>query len=715
MVDEPTPQEQVSDVSVGMRSVVLLTDDRWPTHPGVCCWRASVHSAFTGHGLDVHEVAWSPLPPPVDDAADASAPAARTPSVPGVVLRWIWRAIRAIGYGIFRLVRRLARPFVRRLRALAKGLLARSGLRRAPGPVERAPISRATPEVRPDPRLTGLADARLVIAESPDAAIAAVHSGVPKPAVWLLAVPVERAAAGEPVPWAAELRQATPLIGGLLADSLDAAGILERVASPVRTVVFPPLASDRQCETCAGVEPEVLVSASPEPAGSVESSEPSRSSEFPETVPEHLALWRSLLAERAAGQVTRRDYSYAVARLLGEGGPWNEPSGEPWGSAKPASSWDEPEPAPDWSSEAQHAGVQALLGLVPSGEPLSESPIRARVFGFDMRFMTDLAGLLDDQPDLDVVIDEWRSAGAKNDGITENLARSAQVLVADWVRPNAIWLSETKRPDQRLIIRLHRFEIDTEYPRQVQLDAVDTVVYIAPHMGRRIQNELGWPAEKLLYVPNYLPAQRLDRPKLPGARFTLGMVGIIPGLKRFDLALDLLAAVRKEDPRFSLLIRSQMGWAHKPSWEKPRERHALQRAMERIEKDPLLRGAVVFDGFSRDIAAWYRKVGHILSLSDVEGSHTSLSEGMISGAVPVVRGWEGAAEAYGEQRLCESLDDAVKLVLQDADSETWQRRSAEAKQDAYERFDPDGVVAAWSDLLHGDFDRARTRFARYTL
>ncbi|GAB3407040.1 hypothetical protein [Flindersiella endophytica] len=651
------------------------------------------------------------------DGGDASAPAARTPSIPGVVLRWIWRAIRAIGYGVFRLIRRLVRPFVRRLRSLAKKVLVRSGLRRATGPVSRAPVSRTTLEVKPDPRLTGLADARLVIAESPDAAIAAVHSGVPKAAVWLLAVPVERAAAGEPVPWAADLRQATPLIGGLLADSLDAAGILERVvAGQVRTVVFPPLARDRQCETCTGVEPEARVSRPAQPSESSARGEPGESSgsfEFPETVPDHLALWRTLLAEQAAGQGTRRKYSYAAARLLGEAGPWDEPVRERWGSGATALGWDEP--APDWSADAQHAGVQTLLGLVPSGEPLSASPIRARVFGFDMRFMNDLAGLLDDQPDLDVMIDEWRSAGARNDGITENLARSAQVLVADWVRPNAIWLSETKRPDQRLIIRLHRFEIDTDYPRRVQLDAVDAVVYIAPHMGLRIQNELGWPASKLIYIPNYVAAQRLDRPKHAGARFTLGMVGIIPGLKRFDLALDLLAAVRKEDPRFSLLIRSQMGWAHKPSWEKPEERHELQRAMERIEKDPLLRGAVIFDGFSRDMGAWYRKAGHILSLSDVEGSHTSVSEGMLSGAVPVVRGWEGAAEAYGRQRLCDSLDDAVKLVLQDADADTWQRRSAEAKQDAYARFDPDGVVSAWSDLLHGDYDQARGRFARYEL
>lgn len=609
--------------------------------------------------------------------------------MPGVVLRFVGRAIRAVAYGIWRLTRRLARPFARPLRSYVRRLRAKR--RRAAAPDTHTPITRPTDEP-PDPRLVQLADARLVLTESAEAALAAVRSGVPRASVWLLAVPQERAAAGEPVPWAGELRDTAPLIGGLLADSMDAAGVLERVVGPVRTVVFPPLASERECPECKAEQPAPI-------------------DPHPKDVPGHLELWHGLMT----APVEPLPYSYPVARLRGDAGPWTAPKRLPWGGS---AAYDQiAEPPQEWTARAQLDGGRNLLSLLPPTETPDvgeNGPLRVRVFGFDMKFMRELAEALGEQPGLDVQIDEWPSAGARNNGITENLARSAHTLVAEWARPNAIWLSENKRPDQTLIVRLHRFEIDSYYPKHIKESAVDAVVYIAPLMGRRIRDELGWPVEKLVYVPNYTDIRRLDRPKHPGARFTLGMVSILPaGLKRFDLALDLLAAIRQTDPRFSLLVRSQMGWAHKPSWENPDERRGLQRSMERIEKDPLLRGAVVFDAFGRDMAGWLRKVGHILSLSDVEGSHTSLTEGMASGAVPVLRAWDGAAEAYGEHNLNDSLESAVEQVLSTVDPVVWQARSDQARRDVLERFDPAQVVAAWADLVHGDRDAAQARFGRF--
>lgn len=745
-------------------TVVLIRDERWPRDPGVCCWRANVQAAFTELGYKVLEIDWSPLPAS-PEPVDASAPAARPPSVPGVVVRFIGRAIRATGYALWRLARRLARPFIRRMGQVVRRALARRGqtiVRERP----RHPVTRPSSDGRPDPRLTGLTDARLVLAESPEIAIAAVHSGVPGRAVWLLAVPPERATPGEPVPWAADLREAAPMIGGLVADSLDAAGILERVTGTVRTVVFPPLAADRPCPHCEGAAAAESEQSGPDAAGAAGAAshdgEAARGSgggegrpaeerakpvdagastssvtagpterrpdetgaddgglwdDAPHTVPSALALWRELLAEQREGRAPVRPYSYAAARLLGTTGVWARVEREPWG----------PSPSPDtarqgaddavraWTAAAQRDGARELLRHTEWKAVVApeRGPRQVRIFGHDMKFMQELAELLDERPDLEVTIDEWRSAGVRNEGISENLLRTGQTLVAEWARPNAVWLSEVKRPDQMLIVRLHRFEIETEYPRQIRQEAVDAFVYIAPHMGRRIAAELGWPKEKLVYIPNYLPARRLDRPKYAGANFTLGMVGIVPGLKRFDLALDLLAEVRKTDPRFTLLVRSQTGWAHKPSWENPRERREAQRAMERIDKDPLLRGAVVFDAFGRDMAAWFRKVGHILSLSDVEGSHAALSEGMASGAVPVIRGWDGAAEAYGEHWLCDSLDAAVKQVLMCADEDHWRRRSAEAKREVNERFDPEKVVQAWVDLAHGHLEAAREHFAAW--
>ncbi len=83
------------------------------------------------------------------------------------------------------------------------------------------------------------------------------------------------------------------------------------------------------------------------------------------------------------------------------------------------------------------------------------------------------------------------------------------------------------------------------YPRDIAMENVDAVVHVSPLVGRRIRGELGWPAEKLVYIPNFLDVDWLDRPKLPDARFGIGMVGMEWANKRLDLALDVLAEVRR--------------------------------------------------------------------------------------------------------------------------------------------------------------------------
>ncbi len=132
--------------------------------------------------------------------------------------------------------------------------------------------------------------------------------------------------------------------------------------------------------------------------------------------------------------------------------------------------------------------------------------------------------------------------------------------------------------------------------------------------------------------------------------------------------------------------------------------------MERIEQVPLLRGAVIFVPPGRDMARWYRRVGHILSMSDVEGSHVAAAEGMASGAVPVIRPWPGAAEIYDKEWIHSSVEDAAAAVLANVDPDAWAERAARAKAEIRRTADPAAVVQAWADLLHGDVAGARSYF-----
>jgi glycosyltransferase involved in cell wall biosynthesis len=114
------------------------------------------------------------------------------------------------------------------------------------------------------------------------------------------------------------------------------------------------------------------------------------------------------------------------------------------------------------------------------------------------------------------------------------------------------------------------------------------------------------------------------------------------------------------------------------------------------------------------MARWYRRVGHLVSTSDEEGSHASVAEAMASGAVPVVRAWPGAEDIYDKEWVHFSMDAAAESVLTGADPDTWLPRSARARAEIRRTHDPDAVVRAWADLLHGDVPAARQHFAQFS-
>jgi glycosyltransferase involved in cell wall biosynthesis len=161
------------------------------------------------------------------------------------------------------------------------------------------------------------------------------------------------------------------------------------------------------------------------------------------------------------------------------------------------------------------------------------------------------------------------------------------------------------------------------------------------------------------------------------------------------------------------VVRSTEPWRNRFAWSHADERAYTGECFARIEQDPLLRDAVILDRPGRDMARWFRRIGHVLSTSDVEGCHTAVGEGMASGAVPVVRPWPGAAEVYDRRWVHDDLDAAAAAVVANADPERWQAQAADAKAEIRRSYNPDAVVAAWADLLHRDVDGARGHFAKY--
>jgi glycosyltransferase involved in cell wall biosynthesis len=346
--------------------------------------------------------------------------------------------------------------------------------------------------------------------------------------------------------------------------------------------------------------------------------------------------------------------------------------------------------------------ARAVSPAVPAGSAGSSgAPLRVVIAGHDLKFFTPLLQYFRLQPGLEIRVDQWAALGEHDESRSRELAEWADVVICEWCGPNAVWYSRHKRRSARLLVHLHRFELYSPYPGQVKIGNVDQVICVSDHYARLTREVTGWPADKVVTVPNPLDVLQLDRPKLDGARFNLGMISIAETRKRFDLGLDVLEELRRDDDRYLMFVKSGMPWEHWWVWQHQEQRAHFSEVFRRVQRSPLLRDAVVFDDAGPDVAAWLRRIGFVLSTSHDESFHMAPAEGMASGAVPVIRHWPGAETIYDKRWIRETPAEMAAAIAALSSAEAWETARQSAREHA-RAFEIGGVADAWVRLIRGE-------------
>lgn len=322
------------------------------------------------------------------------------------------------------------------------------------------------------------------------------------------------------------------------------------------------------------------------------------------------------------------------------------------------------------------------------------------VASHDLKFFGEIVDWMEHSPDFEVRIDHWMKLAEHDVAMSTALLDWADVIFCEWAGPNLAWYSRHKRPHQRLVSRLHRFEVNGPWWSQVDTSAIDEMVYVSDYFRRRAEAALGLHAIPSRVIPNTLDTLDLDRPKLPGAEFHLGLIGFVSFGKRPDRALDLLSALLEADDRYVLHLKGRMPWEYGYEWDKPAQRHLYLDFFDRLAGDDRLRDRVVFDEFSPDIASWLRGIGTVLSPSvdEFESFHLAPAEGMASGAATVFWDRVGVDELFGADLIAPTLEEARDRILALRFPDL-REEVARTSRERVARWDIDVLSAAWSDSL----------------
>lgn len=294
---------------------------------------------------------------------------------------------------------------------------------------------------------------------------------------------------------------------------------------------------------------------------------------------------------------------------------------------------------------------------------------RLLIAGHDLKFVASALPELEHY--FDVRFDEWSGHSQHDEGKSLELLGWAELIWCEWLLGNAVWYSERKKPTQKLVIRMHRFEVGHDYGSKLCVENVDSIITVATLFFERLLERFpNIPREKVRLVPIGYSLEKYNSTFSKERLKTIAMIGILPSGKGLHKAIRILADLRKKDPEFRLEIFGKT--PEELSWiaNDKSERDYFNECQKAIKYNKL-ENSIRFNGHS-DITTSLaqRKVGYVLSLSSrvrelpgFEAFHVAVGDGYAGGAVSLILHYHGAEYVWPEEFILPTTEAIVERIL----------------------------------------------------
>jgi len=318
--------------------------------------------------------------------------------------------------------------------------------------------------------------------------------------------------------------------------------------------------------------------------------------------------------------------------------------------------------------------------------------------GHDLKFMPHIINHFKAKPSYSVEVFTYPGHVISDTTHIDKVLAGFDIIFCEWGLGNLSWFSRAKLPGQKLISRIHSQEFYTSYLSEVEWEKVDAIIFVSQHILKQFSAIFPGLSEKCQVIPNIVDTASFDLPKTKDSRFMLGMMGILPMQKSPHLLLEILKELRKKDNRFKISIKSKMPEEVDWLWRKPEEQSYYKQFYQSIE-DFQLADSVILNPYGDDVGEWFRDIGFIISTSEHEAFHLSVAEGMASGAIPIIRNWEGASDLYPKQYLFNSVEEALQIILHFSEQSTFDQCGRSVKEYCRKHFSKEVVVPDYEKII----------------
>lgn len=233
----------------------------------------------------------------------------------------------------------------------------------------------------------------------------------------------------------------------------------------------------------------------------------------------------------------------------------------------------------------------------------------------------------------------------------------ADIAWLEWCNQTAIMGTNYEGiKGKKVIIRLHSYEIFTDFPKQINWPVVDKLILVAPHI-REILKIFIPDIEKKVKIEiifNGIDLNSTHWKKMqPG--YNIAWVGFINYKKNPQMALQILKKLTEglynTDKRYMLHVAG--------SFQDSRYKIYL----EYMIKEMGLQDNVKFYGWIDDMRGFWEDKNYLLHTSIHESFGYGIFEAMARGIKPVIHNFRGAKELYPKKAIFNTIDEAANKIM----------------------------------------------------
>ncbi|GAB2892847.1 glycosyltransferase [Neomicrococcus lactis] len=308
---------------------------------------------------------------------------------------------------------------------------------------------------------------------------------------------------------------------------------------------------------------------------------------------------------------------------------------------------------------------------------------RLLIAGNDLKFI--LAAVPDLEQHYQVRVDEWKGHDIHDEKHSLELLRWAEIVWCEWLLGNAVWYASHKRWNQKLVVRLHLFELTRDFGNKIDNRKVDSFFSVSVPTTEDMMRVFRFPREKVRVIPNFVDVNAYNSSEDPDRVFRLAIVGILPARKGYRKALELLASLVRIDSRYSLTVFGKMPKELPWVYNDPAERAYFEECDDFIKRNNLEQHLHV--GGWVDTRESLCDYGYVLSLSDFESFHVAPAEAFASGNQALFLPWPGVEYIYPSEYIHADIYSMRDEILEGRNVEYFERSSKRGQDYVSENYD----------------------------